>query len=570
MTPLTILAALAMVALLVFVHESGHFLAAKAFRVQVTEFSFGFGRRLVGFHWKGTDYRLSLLPFGGYVRMAGADPFGYGEDDDTPGVDPSRLFMAKPVWQRLIIMAAGPAANLILPVVVFTVLLMAGEPQPAPVIGLVPANTAADFAEMEAGDEIVSVDGTAVNTWIAMADVLEALPAGPHAIQVEREGRVVDLAIDIPVAGTSVLDLGLWYRRPSTEVGVDDPESPAGRAGIVSGERIVRIGGTKVDDWVDVQRVIGRYTGARMLDVTVEAADGKERTVTLVRDSWLPLASGLRATPEEAWDLLSATLFVGTVGETLEDANKGLFAGCAPAKTVSTPAHVAGLQPGDRFYRLDHKPVRTWSDVLDAVGGTMEGEGAAAQARAIEVEVVRGGKVVAMSITPQVIKDTDLRGVYYYRPVLGVRRLGTIELDGPTVRRYYGFPDALTRATKESVALGGFIFEHLGRLFTGEAAFEKSVGGPVEMVRQAAIAAEAGIFHWARLMGGLSISLGIINFLPVPVLDGGQFLFYLLEGIRGRPLSLALRERAQQVGVLMIVLLMLTVLVTDIHRLIEN
>jgi regulator of sigma E protease len=138
------------------------------------------------------------------------------------------------------------------------------------------------------------------------------------------------------------------------------------------------------------------------------------------------------------------------------------------------------------------------------------------------------------------------------------------------VRRYYAFPDAITRATKESVALGGFIFEHLGRLFTGEAAFEKSVGGPVEMVRQAAIAAEEGIFHWARLMGGLSISLGIINFLPVPVLDGGQFLFYLLEGIRGRPLSLALRERAQQVGVLMIVLLMLTVLVTDIHRLIGS
>ena len=214
-----------------------------------------------------------------------------------------------------------------------------------------------------------------------MADALEALPAGPHAIQVQREGRVVDLAIDIPAAGTSVLDLGLQYSRPSTEVGVDDPEGPAGRAGIVSGEKIVAIGGTRVEDWVGVQTVIGRYTGARMLDVTVEAADGKERTVTLVRDDWLPLASGLRATPEEAWDLLSATLFVGTVGETLEDANKGLFAGCAPAKTVSTPAHVAGLQSGDRFYRLDHKPVRTWSDVLDAVRGTMEGEARHRRAR---------------------------------------------------------------------------------------------------------------------------------------------------------------------------------------------
>jgi regulator of sigma E protease len=559
-----------MVALLVFVHESGHFLAAKAFRVHVTEFSFGFGRRLLGFHFKGTDYRLSLLPFGGYVRMAGADPFGYGEDDDSPGIDPSRLFMSKPVWQRLIIMAAGPAANLVLPVVVFTALLMAGEPQPAPVVGLVPAQTAADFAEMEGGDTILAVEGRAVNTWMAMADELESLSEGPHVITVERDGATIDLTLEVPAPGTSVTDLGIQYRRPSTEVGVDDPQSPAGRAGIVSGERIVRIGTVEVDDWVGVENAMADYVGAPSVEMTVEDAVGKDRTVSLTRDGWLPLATGLRATPEEAWGILSATLFVGTVGDTLEDANQGLFAGCAPAKQLSTPAHVAGLQPGDRFYRLDHRPVRTWSDVLDAVRGTMEGEGAEAVARPIEVEVVRGGKVVAMSITPQVIKDTDLRGVYFYRPVLGVRRLGVIEIDGPTVRRYYSFPKALERATKESVALGGFIFEHLGRLFTGEAAFEKSVGGPVEMVRQAAIAAEAGIFHWARLLGGLSISLGIINFLPVPVLDGGQFLFYLLEGIRGRPLSLALRERAQQIGVLMVVLLMLTVLVTDLHRLIKS
>ena len=109
--------------------------------------------------------------------------------------------------------------------------------------------------------------------------------------------------------------------------------------------------------------------------------------------------------------------------------------------------------------------------------------------------------------------------------------------------------------------------EQLGKLVTGEASVRKSVGGPVEMVRQASQAAQRGVFDYARLMGILSISLGIVNLLPVPVLDGGQLLFFLLEAIRGRPVSVALRERAQQIGVILMVLLMLLVLVMDLQKL---
>ena len=106
----------------------------------------------------------------------------------------------------------------------------------------------------------------------------------------------------------------------------------------------------------------------------------------------------------------------------------------------------------------------------------------------------------------------------------------------------------------------------VGKLVTGKAAPSKTLGGPVQIFRDAGRAAEEGIFTWARLMALLSISLGIINFLPVPVLDGGQFLFFALEGIRGRPVPLRFRERAQQVGVLALVALMLTVLVFDLNR----
>ena len=210
-----------------------------------------------------------------------------------------------------------------------------------------------------------------------------------------------------------------------------------------------------------------------------------------------------------------------------------------------------------------------WGDVLEGVRGAMEGEGDDAGARALDVELVRAGEVKALRLTPQVIRDTDAQGRYYYRPVLGVTRMGEL-VAGPTTRRYYTFPDALSRGTRETAFLAGFIVEQLGKLLTGEAAVRKSLGGPVEIVRQATIAAEEGLFTMARMMGMLSISLGIINLLPVPVLDGGQLLFYTIEGIRGRPVPQALRERAQQLGVLFLVVLMLSVLVFDVHRLFEG
>jgi regulator of sigma E protease len=128
---MSILSAVALITILVFIHEFGHFIVAKACGVHVTVFSFGFGKRLIGMEIGGTDYRVSMLPFGGYVKMAGADPFGMGEEDDDILDDPSRAFLRKPVWQRLLVVAAGPAFNLALPLVVFTILLMAGEPQPA-------------------------------------------------------------------------------------------------------------------------------------------------------------------------------------------------------------------------------------------------------------------------------------------------------------------------------------------------------------------------------------------------------------------------------------------------------
>ena len=153
-------AGLVMLSVLVVVHEFGHFVVARIFGVGVPVFSVGMGPRLFGFHYGGTDYRVSALPVGGYVQMSGADPFG--EQDVAQDVPEDEDFMRKPVWQRLIIMLAGPGVNIALPFVLFTVLLMMGRPDWNSRVGAVLPGTPAE----EAGFQVMSV-GTSRNLFFA-------------------------------------------------------------------------------------------------------------------------------------------------------------------------------------------------------------------------------------------------------------------------------------------------------------------------------------------------------------------------------------------------------------------
>ena len=173
-------AGIVLLGVLVFVHELGHFLVAKAFGCGVPVFSFGFGPRLLGFEWRGTDYRLSALPFGGYVRIAGADPF---DDEFLEGeIDPDQHFMKKPVYQRLLVMLGGPVFNLVLPVIVFTGVLMAGEPHRDALVGAVYAGVGDASGQIAPGDRIVAADGSAVLTWEDLEDVLEERIGEPVTI----------------------------------------------------------------------------------------------------------------------------------------------------------------------------------------------------------------------------------------------------------------------------------------------------------------------------------------------------------------------------------------------------
>jgi regulator of sigma E protease len=556
------LSAIVLIAILVFIHEFGHFIVAKACGVQCTVLSIGYGRRLFGFQIGCTDYRVSLLPFGGYVRMAGADPFGDGEEDDHWLADPDSAFMRKPVWKRLLIVAAGPAFNLALPIVAITALLMAGEPQPSAVAGMVFWDSPAHEAGIVPGDELLAVNGVETPSWQKMSKSLQGLESGAHQLRIRRDGE--EKLIDVHFTDASS-KLGIDFLRPSAEVGVDDPRSPAGRAGLRTWDVITEVDGEVVTDFLDLQKALSGKESAKVFYMR----DGAPYEATLSIDgSWSAPPPMEVVGLDSRWGLLSATMFIKHLGA-LPEKNAGFLKGCSSEEEEPYPALVKGLETGDRFLKLNDRDVHSWNDVIGGVASSMLGEGEEATAKEIAVIVVREGEIVTRSITPRVIQDTDTAGRYRYRPVLGAVRGGGYE-EGPYSRVYYSFPSAFERASKETWMISMFIVEQIGKLITGEAAVEKSLGGPVEIVRQASYAAKRGLFEWIRLMAMLSISLGIVNLVPVPVLDGGQILFYLMEAIRGKPLSVRVREYAQQFGVLFLVLLMLVVMVFDINRLLGS
>jgi regulator of sigma E protease len=177
--------------LLIFVHEFGHFICAKLFGVKVLKFSLGFGPKMTGFTYGETEYLVSALPLGGYVKMLGEQ-----EDEEVKQEDESRSFAKKPVWQRFIIVAAGPISNLLFAVFIFfLVFAIAGLPTPVDntLIGGVNANSPAEKAGLKAGDTILAINGQATKTWEEVADLISGSKGEPVELKIKRDGEELTL-----------------------------------------------------------------------------------------------------------------------------------------------------------------------------------------------------------------------------------------------------------------------------------------------------------------------------------------------------------------------------------------
>ncbi len=560
----TLVAVIPMLGILIVVHELGHFLIAKACGVRVLKFSIGFGPP-IGFgrlrmRWErgGTEYVIGWIPLGGFVRMLGESM--PGDDSAAPPVPddvrPDEYLESKPVWQKLSIVFAGPAMNLLLPIVCLMGILWVGLPRPNAVIGMVEANSPAVLAGLEVGDRIVSLDGDGVEWWDeVILPIRERRAGGTLDLEIERDGviRHVEVPLGAQTARDrfgSVVDhgwIGVGHSRLAAVVGVPQKSSAAARAGLRSGDRIVSVGDVDIEDWQALGRVheeAARAVRERGEESVVwhiqrqparpaavaEEADAKASDPTAPDFEEFVLSLPPMPTLERL-GLLPATILVAHV-------------------TPDRPAALAGLQPGDLVLSVDGASIGSFGSFVSRVqtsGG-----------RELEIAFSRDGRVSTVRLRAReetVAGPYEIEGmeekVYQIGLAAAVSSLPGIH----SVQQLRNPMESLPRAVQMSWQMTMQYLEGLGKLFTGEVGVDK-LAGPIGIARIARKSLDRGWLDYLSMMMLISINLGILNLLPIPILDGGQAVIYAIEGIKRSPLSMRSREIATSIGFGLLVLLM--------------
>lgn len=426
---LSILAFVFVLGVLVFIHELGHFLTAKWVGVKVHVFSLGFPPKLVGKQWGDTEYRIGLLPLGGYVKMAGESP--------TEASGRAEEFHSRSKLERVAILVMGPAMNLVLALGVFTALFMVGLERPAgledpPIVRFVSEDSPAGRAGIQPGDQIVSVDGERVENWREALDIFLINANQTLDVALERDGERVRTELEVEARGED-------------QVG---------------------------------------YTG---LFPAVQ-----------------PQVARLR-----------------------ED----------------FPAEKAGLEPGDIIIGVDGKDIVSNQELIEAIESK--------QGESIRLRVLRNGKQLQFELTPVEEGDRYLIGIEFPAPVV--------------VQQIRNPVKALGAAFQECSRITELTFVVLGRMIQGRASI-RQMSGPIGIARMSGETARRGAGSLFTLMAILSLNLGILNLLPIPILDGGHIAIIVLEGLARRDFSLQAKERILQIGFLILLLLMVTVIYVDLSK----
>ena len=426
---------LILIGVMINIHEAGHYFAARWFDVKIDAFSFGFGTRLFGFRRGETDFRFSAIPFGGYVKMA-------GEQMSDESVDDPRAFMAKPRWQRLIILFAGPFMNVVLAVGVLT---------------------------------------------------------GMYMVKFQR-----------------ISDADM-----QANIGHVMPGSPAAKAGIQDGDRIVKLDGKNNPTWEDVgmKEVTGAY---RPMHLTIER-NGQRIDTTV--------------TPE-----LSDRLGVGYAG--WDERGEIEFAGVEPGY----PADKAGIKEGDLLISVNGQPVHSrirFHQITESSNG-----------KPLEITLSRKGETRTVTVQPVYAK---LDGPE--RWMIGVKAETKVTI----LTTRLSLPAALGESLHENLQ-GALLMEKVLAGMLERRMSTKNLTGPIGLIKVSGDAARSGLADYLGLMAMVSLQLAIFNLLPIPVLDGGTILMLLVEMTMRRDLSLSVKETVFKVGFVCIMMLVAFVIYNDISR----
>jgi regulator of sigma E protease len=537
-----------LLSVLIFVHELGHFLAAKALDVKVTRFSIGFGPRIFAITRGETEYQVAWIPLGGYVKMAG----DLGDDSATE--DQARGFLAQAPWKRALIVGAGPLASLGFPLILYFILFL-GFPQAIDVTTGYPMRTSSRVASLEpgmpamlggvrAGDLVTSVDGVQVKTFEDLRRAMETKGGKEVAVGLERDGHPLQLRILAAPSEEGDPDksrgrLGVSPKPRAPLVGVPTG-SVAERAGLRTFDRILTVDGQPVSDLVSLER---RLDAEKNDVVRVEAL---RRTAAELPGVEAVVPERIHAEiPRQAGQGLAV------LGVELPD----LYAGrLAPGSSVE----VAGLQPGDRMTSVDGQPVASFTALHDKLvslrrtpfrlGWLHQGQERSAEVeqRPLDPKDVAGAKGLDLGLR------TPFDASANERLLFDVVHLGP--------------GSALVASVRKLGDTVGNVAGNLALLVTGRVPFSM-LGGPIMLYGIASQSAQLGLGVFLLTMALISVNLGLLNLLPIPVLDGFGLLSAFWEWVRRRPIPMRAREIANIFGLAVLVLLMLAVFKNDIARL---
>jgi regulator of sigma E protease len=532
-----------LVGVLIFVHELGHFAWAKFFDVKVLRFSLGFGPKIFGFQRGETEYVVAAVPIGGYVKM-----LGEGAQEDVPRAEAARAFNAQALWKRVVIVVAGPAMNLVFPLGLFFLVHLGDETMVPPVVGTSYPGQPAD-GRLLPGDRIMRVEGERVDTYAELARRVGDNPGRPLDLHVDRGGQPVEVEIT-PVREQLVRELdrveevgriGILPHRALPVVGVMSPErAQATGDGLRTFDRVVSAGGQPVDVWEGFAAAFAGNRGAsvpvtylrpRLLATPLFELAVYDPRVTMVTPEPGPGSGLLRA------GLEPGALYVAHV-------------------VPGSPEHAAGVRAGDRLVALDGRPIRAWPTFL---ADLRAGEGRVRELTWRHGDELRTGRFEVRHTRR--VDDFGQR-IAQHEPGLEawvpVRRVSPI--DNPTPVRH-----AVSRAVERTVEMVELTVLSVVRLVQGRLTV-KSIGGPITIFAEAGTAAQGGTLDYLTLMAFLSINLGLINLLPIPLLDGGHLVFLAAEAVTRRRPSLRVRQYASLVGLTLLLLLMVLALKNDVER----
>jgi len=445
-----ILAFMVAIGILVAVHEYGHFWMARRVGVRVLRFSIGFGKRLWTRQGKdGTEYAISAIPLGGYVKLLDE------REGPVASADLSAAYNRKPIWQRILVLLAGPFANFLFAAAAYWVLFVAGIPALKPVLGEVAPQSIAARAGLAAGDEIVAVGTRATGTReaVVLAILDQLMDGGAIALEVRSPDgttraaplRIVGSPRPLTEPGALLPGLGFefWYPTVPAEIGSMQPGSPAERAGLAAGDRIVAVGGTPVADFPALVKLVQPQPG-KMLEFTIER-------------------SGER---------------------------------------VVVPVEVEAQHEGSKLV----------------------------------------GRIGVRPASPGAIPE-DMR-----------------------TRERYGPVASLGRAVEKTWDMSVLTVRLLWNVGTGDVSV-KNLSGPINIAEYAGFSARQGILAFLSFLAIVSVSLFVLNLLPIPILDGGQIVYQLAELVKGSPLSERTQAAGQKVGIFLLLVLMSFAFYNDLSRL---